>query len=69
MQHDIHTTDETPINVRQYRFPPTLKDEHIRQTDELLKNGIIQPSNSSFNTPPLDSTQKRLQKTVKNDGD
>lgn len=51
LQHKIPTTDEQPIFTRQYRFPPVHKEELLEQTDELLKNKIIKPSQSPYNTP------------------
>ncbi|CAK9812938.1 Retrovirus-related Pol polyprotein from transposon 17.6 [Anthophora plagiata] len=50
-EHHIPTTDDRPINRRQYRFPPIHKDEIKRQVTELLDNGIIKPSESPYNTP------------------
>ena len=41
----------TPIFSRQYRSPPVHKEEITRQVDELLKNEIIKPSQSPYNTP------------------
>lgn len=49
--HKINTTDDQPIHVRQYRFPPILKDEITKQVDKLLKDGIIKHSHSPYNTP------------------
>lgn len=51
LQHRIITTDEVPINFRQYRYPPKLKEEINRQVNDLLDGGIIQPSKSPFNSP------------------
>lgn len=42
-----------PINVRPYRYPPTLKDEIEAQIDSMLRQGIIQPSSSLFNSSVL----------------
>ena len=51
LQHKIPTVDETSITVKQYRFPPKLKDEITKQTDEMFKNGIIKHSDSSYKCP------------------
>ena len=51
MQHSISTTDDSPVFSRQYRFPPVHKEEITKQVDELLKNKIIKPSQSPYNTP------------------
>lgn len=42
-----------PINVRPYRFPHFLKTEIERQIEEMLKQGIIRPSTSSYSSPVL----------------
>lgn len=42
-----------PVNVRPYRFAPALKDEIERQVQEMLQNGLIQPSNSPFSSSVL----------------
>ena len=51
MQHSIPTTDDSLIFSRQYSFPPVHKEEITKQVDELLKNKIIKPSQSPYNTP------------------
>ncbi|KAL0128587.1 hypothetical protein PUN28_003742 [Cardiocondyla obscurior] len=51
LQHQIPTTDDQPINTRQYRFPQKHKEEINKQVDELLKGKIIKPSQSPYNTP------------------
>ncbi|XP_076546690.1 uncharacterized protein LOC143305763 [Osmia lignaria lignaria] len=49
--HSIHTTDDVPINTRQYRYPPVHQDEIQRQVKALLLQGVIQPSSSPYNSP------------------
>lgn len=51
MKHKIATTDDLPINTKQYRYPPIHKDEIDKQVKELLNNEIIQPSESPYNSP------------------
>jgi len=41
------------VYIRPYRYPPSLKDEIERQVNEMLSQGIIQPSSSSFSSPVL----------------
>jgi hypothetical protein len=43
----------SPVNIRAYRYPPTLKDEIERQVRDMLDNGFIQPSSSPFSSPVL----------------
>ena len=50
LQHSIPTVDDTPIFSTQYRFPSIHKEEITRQVDELIKNKIIKPSQSHYNT-------------------
>ena len=51
LQHQIPTTDDQPINTRQYRFPQLHKEEINKQVEELLAGGIVKPSQSPYNTP------------------
>ena len=51
LQDLIPTVDDSPTFSRQYRFLPAHKEKIIRQVDELLKNKMIKPSQSPYNTP------------------
>lgn len=51
-QH-IRTTDKEPVYTKNYRIPHTQKTEINRQVDTFLKNGLIEPSMSNFNSPVL----------------
>jgi hypothetical protein len=43
----------TPVNIRAYRYPPSLKDEIECQVNTMLEQGLIQPSKSPFSSPVL----------------
>lgn len=47
----MKTTDETPIFTRSYRYPEIHKEEVKNQIAKLLTDGIIQPSDSPWNSP------------------
>lgn len=49
--HTIITTDDIPINTKQYRYPLIHKKEIETQINKLLDNNIIQPSVSPYNSP------------------
>ena len=51
LRHNIVTTDELPVNTRQYRYPPYQKAEIEKQIVELIKTDVIQPSKSPYNSP------------------
>lgn len=51
LTHKIITVDEKPIQMKQYRYPQTLKEEINRQVKDLLEKGIIQPSKSPYSSP------------------
>ena len=53
IQLEIDTGDATPQRQRPYRHPPAVRAEIDRQTKEMLENGIIEPSNSVWNSPCL----------------
>ena len=39
MEYEIHTTDEAPVFIKQYRYPPIHKEEIQRQMCKLLHEG------------------------------
>lgn len=49
--HRIHLKTETPVYVKNRRYPQALRDIIQGQLSELLKQGIIRHSNSPFNSP------------------
>ena len=51
VMHRIPTIDDIPVNIRQYKVPISLKEEVEGQVNELLKDGIIKPSTSPYNSP------------------
>lgn len=51
IKHSIKLTDETPIYTKSYRFPEIHKNEIQDQIDKMLKQNIIQPSNSPWSSP------------------
>ena len=56
IEHSIPTptTDKTRgLNIRQYRLPEVLKSEVDKQTDQMLREGIITHSMSPWNSPIL----------------
>ena len=54
VKHNIHLElGTTPINKRPYRLPESQRKEIDRQVTELLEEGIIVASNSSWNNPIL----------------
>lgn len=49
--HKIVTTDNLPINTKQYRFPPIHREEIHKQVNQLLEKEIVKPSTSPYNSP------------------
>lgn len=54
LKHRIHIKPgTTPIFTRQYRLPETQRAEVNHQLREMEENGIIEPSNSAWNSPVI----------------
>ncbi|XP_037870373.1 uncharacterized protein LOC119629252 [Bombyx mori] len=51
IQHDIKTTSEVPIHTKTYRFPEIHKKEVDKQINDMLEQGIIEPSISPWSSP------------------
>lgn len=51
LEHSIQVTDPTPITSKIYRFPEVHRTEVEKQVNKMLKQGIIKPSVSPYNSP------------------
>ena len=51
MQHHIITSEALPVNTKPHRIPHAWQDEVNKQIEEMLKNDIIRPSSSPWNSP------------------
>ncbi|CAF4944161.1 unnamed protein product [Pieris macdunnoughi] len=51
IRHEIRTTTDVPIHTKTYRFPEIHKVEVRNQIDKMLKQNIIEPSNSPWSSP------------------
>lgn len=49
--HKIETGDHPPIKQRYYLMSPERLAEVNRQVDQMLRDGVIEPSNSAWNNP------------------
>ena len=65
IEHEINTGAHHPIKQRPYRMPATVKDEVAKQTAEMLRNGIIEESQSPWSSPMLIIKQKTRDGQVK----
>ena len=51
ISHKIVTTDDKPVFNKNYRYPHVFRNEVGKQVNELLLSGIVQSSNSPYNSP------------------
>ena len=49
--HDIEMKSENPIYVKQFKIQDDQQEAVKRHVEELLKLGVVRPSNSKFNSP------------------
>ena len=53
LKHRIETGSNPPVRLRSYRQSPDDRAEISRQTNEMLKAGIITPSDTPYSSPVL----------------
>ena len=58
MKKEKNVSKNSLIFSRQYRFPPVDKSEITKQVDKLLRNKIIKPPQSPYNTPVCIDSKK-----------
>lgn len=51
VQAEIKTTTDEPIYTKSYPYPANMRQEVENQITQLLKDGIIRPSKSPYNSP------------------
>lgn len=51
LKHTINTKDDLPVYTKNYRYPQIYREDIEFEIDKLLKNKIIQHSNSPYNSP------------------
>ena len=58
--HQIRTGDQLPIHQRPYRISPAYREQVTKELQEMLEEGVIEPSTSEWSSPIV---------IVKKDGD
>jgi len=53
IEHEIDTGTKSPIRQKQYKLPVSAQNEIKKQIESMLKNGIIETSNSPWCSPIL----------------
>jgi hypothetical protein len=51
IQYDIQLKDKTPVRSSPYRLAPPKMDILRQQIDKLLREGVIEPSQSPYSSP------------------
>ena len=65
IEHEIDTGDHKPIRQRQYRIPATVSAEVDKQISEMLRNGIIEESQSPWCSPMMIVKQRTREGKIK----
>jgi len=52
--------DDEPVYIKNYRIPHSQKDEVEKQVDKLIKDKIVEPSVSEYNSSLLIVPKKSL---------
>lgn len=64
-EQKIRMTDDTPVYTKNYRTPHGQKEEIDKQVNKLMKNELIEPSLSPYNSPILLVPKKSTNKEKK----
>lgn len=56
----LRVKDKEPVYIKNYRIPHTHKEEIDKQVQKLIDDGIVEPSNSEYNSPILLVPKKSL---------
>ena len=57
-KHEIHLKSKEPVYVKQFKIPESHRDGLEAQIREWLKIGVIEPTNSRYNSPIFCGPQK-----------
>ena len=49
--HRIWTGDQLPVHQRPYRIPPAYREQVTKELQEMLEEGVIEPSTSEWSSP------------------
>lgn len=67
-EQKLKLKSDNPVYIKNYRLPKTQKDEIDKQVSKLLKNNLVEPSISAFNSPLILVPKKKhgWHKTMEN---
>ena len=65
VEHEILTGDSKPIKLKQYKIPQAVQGVLDEQIKELVKNDLIEPSNSPWCSPMMIAKQVKKDGTIK----
>ena len=49
--HRIRTGDQLPVHQRPYRIPPAYREQVTKELQDMLEEGVIEPSTSEWSSP------------------